>query len=138
MNFMALLKYIGPILSVILGLFASKDFSGIQSGVYAADAANYAQVSVTGLGSLLSLAAGIFATWRSTGRVPVADAVELVAIGTLGQVLAADGDLDGLALLAPLSKHIVARKGKPLPEMLNGLNLDTLTNEILKRLPIKS
>lgn len=135
MNWLALLKYLGPIFSLILGAFASKDFSGIQAGVYGADAANYATVSVTGLGSLLSLAAGLFASFKSTGQVPVTGIAELAAIGTLGQALAADGDTEGLTLLSPLSAHIVKRKGGNLSDAFKGLNLDTLTAEILKRIP---
>lgn len=110
MPWIALFKYLGPILSVLLAGLTSHSFDGIQSGAYGAEPTNYALTGLTGLGSLLSLVTGIVASWKSTGKIPVTTIAEVVALQTLGAALAADGDTDGLALLSPLSKHIVERK----------------------------
>lgn len=137
MNWATFLKYAGPIVSALLAWLTSRNASGIQAGVYAADAANYATTGLAGLGSLASLIAGLVASYRSTGKVPVVELAEVAALQTLAMALTKDGDIDGLALLSPLTAHIVQRKGKPSPidGLLNDQVIDTIARRIHDRSP---
>ncbi len=134
MNWLNWLKYIGPIFAAILAAITANNAAGIQDGVYAADAGNWGMTAFTGLGSLLSLVAGMVAQWRATGKLPIATAAEIVALQTLAATLAADGDTPGLELLSPLARHIVQKKGKPLPDLAKGLDFEQLVDAVLKRL----
>ena len=121
MNWATLLKYLGPIISALLAALTSHNATGIQSGAFVADATNLSITGATGLGSLLSLIAGLIGSYKSTGKLPVFDVVEIAALESLGAALAKDGDTEGLALLSPLSRHVVTRKGAhfSLDQLLN-------------------
>ena len=70
----------------------------------------------------------LIGSYKSTGKLPVFDVVEIAALESLGAALAKDGDTEGLALLSPLSRHVVTRKGAhfSLDQLLNPQQLDKL------------
>lgn len=136
MNWHSVLKYLGPIVGVILALFGVNDFQGIQSEAYAADFGNYAILGGKGLGSLVMLGLGMWSTYKTTGQLPINTGAEIVALQTLWYTLATESDKTGLELLDPLTKHIVERKSaKTVPKLDNEL-LNRLTEELSKRLGV--
>lgn len=135
-QFHKIMQFLGPVVALITGYFATGNFSGIQSGVYAADAGSYAVTGTLGLSSIGSLLMGMYSAWRTTGVVPVTGAIELGSLAALGGAFARDGDVEGLELLGPLTAHVVKRKGAKLPEISlleDESTLSRLTDEILKR-----
>ena len=135
-QFHKIVQFVGPIVAMIAGYFATGNFQGIQSGVYAADAGSYALTGTLGIGSISSLLMGLYSAWKTTGVVPITGAVELGSLAALAGSLAKDGDVEGLELFGPLAAHIVKRKGKAVPDislLKDESALSRLMDEVLRR-----
>lgn len=102
-----ILSLLMPILSLLLGGVAASNVQAIQYGAVDASAGNWGVTGVAGLGSLLSLATGLFASWRQSGRVDPGRASELAAVSLLAGTRAHYGDVEGSRLVANLSAHLV-------------------------------
>lgn len=102
-----ILSMLMPILSLLLGGVAASNVQAIEYGVVDGTAGNWGVTGVAGLGSLLSLATGLFASWRSSGRVNPGRASELAAASLLAGTRAHYGDTEGSRLVANLSAHLV-------------------------------
>jgi len=101
-----ILSMLGPILSLLLGGVAVSNVEAIQYGSAEATAGNYGITGVAGLASLLSLATGLIASWRSSGTISPTRAAEFAAVSALAGARAINGDLEGGRLVATLAAHL--------------------------------
>lgn len=69
MNWLKLLQLIGPLLSTLLAALATKDFTGIQAGVFEASATNWSLAGLTGAGSAGAAIASIWATITANRQI---------------------------------------------------------------------
>jgi hypothetical protein len=129
-----------PVISAILAALTANNVSALSM---AADPATGTEVGVTGLaglGSLVTLLGGLFATWRASGRVNPTRAAEVAALATLAATCMARGDGEGNRLVSLLAEHFAIQNGdkKPTPETETTRSLHDLLTEITKRARIEA
>jgi hypothetical protein len=129
-----------PVLSALLAALTANNVSALSMS---ADPASGTEVGVTGLaglGSLITLIGGMFATWRSSGKVNPTRAAEVAALATLAATCMARGDGEGNRLVSLLAEHFAIEAGdkKPSPETETTGTLHDLLTAITKRARIEA
>ena len=110
-----ILSMLMPIIALLLGGVAAGNVQAIQYGAVDGSAGNWGVTGVAGMGSLLSLATGLFTAWRATGKVNPSRAAEIAALATLAATCMARGDGEGNRLVSLLAEHFAVQSGDKKP-----------------------
>lgn len=128
-------KILSMLLPVISALLAALTANNVSALSMSADPASGTEVGVTGLaglGSLVTLIGGMFATWRSSGKVNPTRAAEVAALTTLAATCMARGDGEGNRLVSLLAEHFAIQNGDKVDNTEDGPVEST--HELLKKL----